>query len=137
MTYSIARMVPMDFDTAVARITATLKQEGFGILSDIDVQATLKAKLGADMPAYRILGACNPAFAHQALQLEKHLGVLLPCNVVVREQTAGLTEVVAIDPAASTTQRWRRWPPKSASACNAPSTRCDSAALDAAYQNRA
>jgi len=101
MTYSIARMVPMDFDTAVARITATLKQEGFGILSDIDVQATLKAKLGADMPAYRILGACNPAFAHQALQLEKHLGVLLPCNVVVREQTAGLTEVVAIDPVAS------------------------------------
>jgi uncharacterized protein (DUF302 family) len=70
-------------------------------LTDIDVQATLKTKLGADMPKYRILGACNPGFAHQALQLENKLGVLLPCNVIVREERPGQTEVAAIDPVAS------------------------------------
>lgn len=101
MGYSLARTVGVDFDTAVARVTAGLKQEGFGVLSDIDVQATLKGKLGIDMPRYRILGACNPAFAHQALQMENRLGVLLPCNVVVREQAPGTTEVVAVDPVVS------------------------------------
>lgn len=101
MAYSLARTVAMDFDTAVDRVTAGLRQEGFGVLTDIDVQATLKGKLGVDTPRYRILGACNPSFAHQALQLENRLGVLLPCNVVVREQAPGTTEVVAIDPVVS------------------------------------
>ena len=101
MAYSLARTVTLEFDAAVARVMATLRQEGFGVLSDIDVQATLKGKLGIDMPRYRILGACNPAFAHQALQMENRLGVLLPCNVVVREQAPGMTEVVAIDPVVS------------------------------------
>lgn len=101
MAYSLARTVALDFETAVARTVAALKLEGFGVLSDIDVQATLKAKLGVDTPRYRILGACNPGFAHQALQMEAHLGVLLPCNVVVREQAPGQAEVVAIDPVVS------------------------------------
>lgn len=101
MSYYLAKTVPLAFDEAVSRVTAALKKEGFGILTDIDVQATLKTKLGADMPQYRILGACNPGFAHQALQLEDKLGVLLPCNVIVREERAGQTEVAAIDPVAS------------------------------------
>ena len=71
------------------------------MLTDIDVQATLKAKIGADTPKYRILGACNPRFAHQALQLETHLGVLLPCNVIVRETSDRQVEVASIDPVAS------------------------------------
>ena len=101
MSYYLAKTVPLAFDEAVSRVTAALKKEGFGILTDIDVQATLKTKLGADMPQYRILGACNPGFAHQALQLEDKLGVLLPCNVIVREERPGQTEVAAIDPVAS------------------------------------
>jgi len=101
MSYYLAKTVPLAFDEAVSRVTAALKKEGFGILTDIDVQATLKTKLGADMPQYRILGACNPGFAHQALQLEDKLGVLLPCNVIVREDRPGQTEVAAIDPVAS------------------------------------
>jgi len=101
MSYYLARTLPLAFDEAVSRITAALKQEGFGILADIDVQATLKTKLGADMPKYRILGACNPSFAHQALQLENKLGVLLPCNVIVREEKPGQIEIAAIDPVSS------------------------------------
>ena len=101
MSYYIAKETSLDFDAAVARITETLRAEGFGVLTDIDVQATLKAKLGADMPPYRILGACNPAFAHQALQIEDKLGVLLPCNVIVREAGAGRVEIAAIDPVSS------------------------------------
>lgn len=101
MSYYLTKTVAQDFDVAIQRVTAALKQEGFGVLTDIDVQATLKSKLGADMPKYRILGACNPSFAHQALQLENKLGVLLPCNVIVREDRPGLTEVAAVDPVAS------------------------------------
>ncbi len=101
MSYYLAKTVTQDFDAVIQRVTAALKQEGFGILTDIDVQATLKAKIGADMPSYRILGACNPNFAHQALQLENKLGVLLPCNVIVREQEPGQIEVAAVDPVAS------------------------------------
>lgn len=101
MSYYLAKTVPLSFEEAISRTTVALKNEGFGILTDIDVQATLKNKLGADMPKYRILGACNPSFAHQALQLEDKLGVLLPCNVIVREESQGQTEVAAIDPVSS------------------------------------
>ena len=101
MSYYLSRTVDAGFDAVVQRVTAALKEEGFGVLTDIDVQATLKSKLGADMPPYRILGACNPSFAHQALQIEDKLGVLLPCNVIVRDAGAGQTEVAAIDPVTS------------------------------------
>jgi len=101
MSYYLSRTVDAGFYEVVQRVTAALKEEGFGVLTDIDVQATLKAKLGADMPSYRILGACNPSFAHQALQIEDKLGVLLPCNVIVRDAGGGQTEVAAIDPVAS------------------------------------
>jgi len=101
MSYYLSRTVDAAFDDVVQRVTAALKEEGFGVLTDIDVQATLKTKLGADMPPYRILGACNPAFAHQALQIENKLGVLLPCNVIVRDAGDGQTEFAAIDPVAS------------------------------------
>ena len=101
MAYYLSRTVRLAFDEVVQRIIATLKEEGFGVLTDIDVQATLKAKVGADMRPYRILGACNPSFAHQALQLENKLGVLLPCNVIVRDAGYGQTEVAAIDPVTS------------------------------------
>lgn len=98
MSYYIARTVSLPFDAAVAQVTERLKTEGFGVLTDIDVQATLKSKIGADMPKYRILGACNPRFAHEALKLEDKLGVLLPCNVIVRETAEGRVEIASIDP---------------------------------------
>jgi uncharacterized protein (DUF302 family) len=101
MSYYLAKTVPLAFDEAVSRVTAALQQEGFGVLTDIDVQATLKTKLGVDTPKYRILGACNPGFAHQALQLENKLGVLLPCNVIVREESPNQTEIAAINPVSS------------------------------------
>jgi uncharacterized protein (DUF302 family) len=101
MSYYLSRTVAAGFDEAVQRVTEALKEEGFGVLTDIDVQATLKAKLGASMPPYRILGACNPSFAHQALQVEDKLGVLLPCNVIVRDAGGGQVEIAAIDPVAS------------------------------------
>ncbi len=101
MGYYMAKTVNGPFDAVVTEVTARLKAQGFGVLSDIDVQATLKAKTGADMPKYRILGACNPHFAHQALQIEDKLGVLLPCNVVVRETADGRVEVASIDPVSS------------------------------------
>lgn len=101
MSYYLSRTVDAGFDEVVQRVTGALKGEGFGVLTDIDVQATLKAKLGAEMPPYRILGACNPSFAHQALQMEDKLGVLLPCNVIVRDAGGGRTEIAAIDPVAS------------------------------------
>lgn len=101
MSYYIAKTVKRDFDATVSEVTARLKERGFGVLTDIDVQATLKAKIGADTPKYRILGACNPRFAHEALKLETHLGVLLPCNVIVRETADHQVEVASIDPVAS------------------------------------
>src|SRR5450755_1248163 len=101
MSYYLARTLPLDFDEAINRVTAALKEKGFGVLTDIDVQATLKTKLGVDTPKYRILGACNPGFAHAALKLENKLGVLLPCNVIVREETPRQTEIAAIDPVSS------------------------------------
>ncbi len=98
MSYYISRIVDLPFDAAVGQTIERLKTQGFGVLTDIDIQATLKAKLGVDMPKYRILGACNPSFAHQALQLEDRLGVLLPCNVIVRETEDGQVEVASVDP---------------------------------------
>lgn len=98
MSYYIAKTVPGPFEGVVAAVVEQLKQEGFGVLTDIDVQATLKSKIGADMPKYRILGACNPTFAHEALALENKLGVLLPCNVIVRETPEQQVEIASVDP---------------------------------------
>ncbi len=101
MSYYIAKTVSMPFDAAVAEVTERLKEQQFGVLSDIDVQATLKAKIGVEFPKYRILGACNPRLAHEALRMEARLGVLLPCNVIVREAGDGTVEIAGVDPVAS------------------------------------
>jgi len=101
MSYYFAREVDLSFDEAVERATEELKKEGFGVLTEIDVKATLKKKLDADFRNYRILGACNPPFAHQALLAEPHIGLMLPCNVVVQDGENGKTLVSAIDPIAS------------------------------------
>ena len=101
MSYYLGRMLSLSFDAALARTMDALKKEGFGVISDIDIKETLKKKIGVDYPSYRILGACNPALAYEALKLENKVGTMLPCNVVVRDAGNGQTEVAAIDPVAS------------------------------------
>ena len=101
MTYYYAKEIDLNFDDAMIRVTEELKKEGFGVLTEIDVKATLKKKLDADFRNYRILGACNPPFAYQALQAESNIGLMLPCNVVVQETDNGKTLVSAVDPVAS------------------------------------
>ncbi|MFZ2293724.1 MAG: DUF302 domain-containing protein [Polaromonas sp.] len=101
MEYHFSKILPLDFQTAVEKVTADLKTQGFGILTQIDVQQTLKAKLGVDIQPYLILGACNPSFAYQALQAENKIGTMLPCNVIVQQYGDGSVEVSAVDPVAS------------------------------------
>jgi uncharacterized protein (DUF302 family) len=101
MTYGISKEVGSGYDETVLKVTEELKKEGFGVLTTIDVRETLKKKLDVDFPRYVILGACNPPFAHRALQAEEQIGLLLPCNVIVYEK-AGKTTVSAFDPMAMT-----------------------------------
>lgn len=101
MKYYFSKTVALSFEDAVEKVIAELKKEGFGVLTDIDVKQTLKKKLDVDFKKYRILGACNPPFAYEALQVEDKIGIMLPCNVIVQEVDKGQVEVAAIDPVAS------------------------------------
>lgn len=101
MKYYFSKILAIPFDNAVSKVAQELKKEGFGILTDIDVKTTLKKKLDVEFRQYRILGACNPSFAYQALQAEDKIGTMLPCNVIVQEVADGRVEVAAIDPIAS------------------------------------
>jgi uncharacterized protein (DUF302 family) len=96
--YYFNKIVDLSFDEAILRVTEELKKEGFGILTEIDVAATMKKKLDVDFHPYRILGACNPPFAYKALTAEPHIGIYLPCNVIVQDAGNGKTEVAAVDP---------------------------------------
>ncbi|MBW6511672.1 MAG: DUF302 domain-containing protein [Desulfuromonadaceae bacterium] len=101
MSYYFNKEIDADFADAITQVTAELKKEGFGILTEIDVKATLKKKLNADFRPYTILGACNPPFAYQALQAEPRIGTMLPCNVIVQQLENGNIDVAAVDPLAS------------------------------------
>ena len=101
MDYHFSTTMNGPFEDAVEATKAMLKQHGFGVLTSIDVQATLKEKLGVDFRAYRILGACNPQMAYKALQAEDKIGTMLPCNVIVQDRGNGIVEISAVDPVAS------------------------------------
>jgi uncharacterized protein (DUF302 family) len=101
MSFYLAKTIQAPFDAAIDKVTAALKEEGFGVLTDIDVRATLKQKIGVDWRPYRILGACTPPLAHRALQAEDKIGTMLPCNVIVQDLGGDGVEVAAIDPTAS------------------------------------
>jgi len=101
MSYYFNKTVALPFEEAIDRIKAELKKEGFGVLTEIDVQKTLKGKIGVEFRKYRILGACNAPFAYKALQAEDKIGTMLPCSVIVQELASGGVEVAAIDPLAS------------------------------------
>ena len=101
MSYYFSKTVNTDFDTAITRVTEELKKEGFGILTEIDVKETFKKKLDVDFRKYRILGACNPNFAFEAIKAEDKIGTMLPCNVIVQDHEDGKVEVTAVDPVAS------------------------------------
>ena len=101
MQYYFNKIVQMTFEETIVKVTEELKKEGFGVLTEIDVKAALKKKINVDFRKYRILGACNPAFAYKALLAEDKIGTMLPCNVIVQEREDGKIEVAAIDPIAS------------------------------------
>ena len=101
MSYYFATTLSLPIDEAIERTKAALQREGFGVLTEIDVAATLRKKIGADFRPYRILGACNPGFAHPALLAEDKIGTMLPCNVIVQALPDGRTEIAAVDPIAS------------------------------------
>lgn len=101
MNYYFTKTIDADFEEAISKVTEELKKEGFGILTEIDVKDTFKKKLDIDFKKYRILGACNPHFAYEALKAEEKIGTMLPCNVIVQEHEDGKVEVSAVDPVAS------------------------------------
>ena len=101
MEYYFSKTIAESFDNAIQKVTEALKAEGFGILTEIDIKATLKKKLDVDFYNYKILGACNPPFAYKALLADDKIGMMLPCNVIVQEKVPGQVEVSAVDPAAS------------------------------------
>lgn len=101
MSYYFTKILKTDFETAILKVTEELKKEGFGILTEIDVKNTLKQKINVDFRRYKILGACNPVFAHKALTAEPHIGTMLPCNVIVQEIGENMIEISAIDPIVS------------------------------------
>ncbi len=101
MKYYFNQTLHEDFEKVIDKVTEELKKEGFGILTEIDVKETLKKKLDVDFKKYRILGACNPPYAHKALEAEDKIGTMLPCNVIVQEVSKGVVEVAAVNPMAS------------------------------------
>ena len=101
MSYYISTTLQKPFDQTISAVTEALQKEGFGVLTEIDVKATMKKKLDVDFRNYRILGACNPPFAHKALEAEDKIGTMLPCNVIVQEHQSGSVEIAAVDPVSS------------------------------------
>jgi uncharacterized protein (DUF302 family) len=101
MSYYFSKIINESFDRAIVKVVLSLKNEGFGVLTEIDVKETLKKKLDVDFQKYRILGACNPSFAYKALKAEDKIGTMLPCNVIVQEISEGEVEIAAVDPVAS------------------------------------
>lgn len=101
MSYYFSKIINESFDRAIVKVVVSLKNEGFGVLTEIDVKETLKKKLDVDFQKYRILGACNPSFAYEALKAEDKIGIMLPCNVIVQEISEGEVEIAAVDPVAS------------------------------------